>query len=269
VTWSNRVMDGNLNFKAKYTVNTNSVGLVSNEISDYERSRYNQRLPFDVLLNITGSISKPEIHFTLQLSERYKSDYPMIASKLAALNRDDMEAERNKQVFALLVAGTFIPEESGSGSNGTNTFATTAASNSINSIFTQQLNNLTGQLIKGVDVDFGMNTFEDYSSGNSQMRTQLDVQVSKKFLDERISFEVESHIDLEGSNPQVGQKKTDGMMEFAVSYKITENGNYRVRAFRENAFDIYDGEIQNAGIAFILMKDFDLKQKKQYVPADQ
>jgi hypothetical protein len=59
------------------------------------------------------------------------------------------------------------------------------------------------------------------------------------------------------------------MMEFAVSYNITENGNYRIRAFRENAFDIYDGEIQNAGIAFIVLRDFDVKQKKQYRPIEK
>ncbi len=266
VTWSNRVMDGDVNFRAKYTVNTNSAGLVSGEISDYETARYNQRLPYDVVLNITGPISDPSIHFNLDLAQRYKSDYPLIASKLQSLNQEDREAERNKQVFALLVAGTFIPEASSSSGSSSNTFATTAAANSINAIFTQQLNNLTGQLIKGIDVNFGMNTFEDYSTGGSNKRTQLDVQISKNLFNDRVSFEVENHIDLEGSNPQVGQKKTAGTTEFAVYYKITENGNYRVKAFRENAFDFYDGEIQNSGVAFIVMKEFNMKQRKQYFP---
>jgi len=122
---------------------------------------------------------------------------------------------------------------------------------------TQQLNKLTGQLIQGVDVDMGVNTFDDYSSGNAQTRTQLDVKISKNLFNDRVSAEMQSHIDLDGSVKQVGTQSTAGMMEFAVSYKLTETGNYRIKAFRENAYDIFDGEIQNSGIAFIFVREFD------------
>jgi hypothetical protein len=238
--------------------------LVSDEISEHEKSRYNQRLPYEVILNVTGTIANPRIDFGIDLPERFRGDYPIVDSKLASLNQPEMEAERNKQVFALLVAGTFIPGGSSSGSSSTNNFATTAARNSVNSILTQQLNNLSSQIIKGVDLNFGMNTFEDYRGGSSEIRTQLDVQVSKNLFNDRVTVEVESHIDLEGNAPQVGQDKTAGMMEFAVLYQLTENGNYRVKVFRENAFDIYDGEIQNAGFALIFIKDIDKKQRKRY-----
>ena len=264
VSWSNRVMDGDLNFTAKHIVQTNSAGLVSDEISEHEKSRYNQRLPYEVILHVTGTIANPQVNFGIDLPERFRGDYPIVDSKLASLNQPEMEAERNKQVFALLVAGTFIPGGSSSGSSSTNNFATTAARNSVNSILTQQLNNLSSQIIKGVDVNFGMNTFEDYRGGSSEIRTQLDVQVSKNLFSDRVTVEVESHIDLEGNAPQVGQDKTAGMMEFAVLYQLTENGNYRIKAFRENAFDIYDGEILNAGFALIFIKDIDKKQRRRY-----
>jgi hypothetical protein len=35
-----------------------------------------------------------------------------------------------------------------------------------------------------------------------------------------------------------------------------------VKAFRENAYDIFDGDIQNAGIAFIFIREFDSFKKK-------
>jgi hypothetical protein len=175
----------------------------------------------------------------------------------------NMEAERNKQVFALLVGGTFIPDNPGINEDGSNrSFATTAAVNSVNAIMTQQLNNMTGQLIKVVDLDMGLNTFDDYSTGKSQTRTQLDVKVSKNLFNNRVSAEVESHINVDGSNNEPGQQSTSGMPEFAVSYKITESGQYRVKAFRENAYDIFDGDIQNAGIAFIFIREFDSFKKK-------
>jgi len=74
---------------------------------------------------------------------------------------------------------------------------------------------------------------------------------------------VESHINLEGTNSNPGSQSTAGMTEFAVSYKLTEAGNYRIKVFRENAWDIFDGEIQNSGIAFIFIKEFDSFRKNK------
>jgi hypothetical protein len=263
ITWSNSVMGGQLDFAAEHEVVTNSIGLFSDEISQAEQSRYNQRLPYKVILEVQGTLSRPEIRFSIDLPQRYRSNYPTIASKLEALSRPDADAERNRQVFALLVAGTFFPSSSGGGGAG-NDFATTAARNSVNAVLTQQLNNLSGQIIKGVDVDFGLNTFDEYSGGQSSSRTQMDVKVSKKLFDDRVTVEVESHINVEGSNPNIGQSNPSGMPEWAVIYELTKDGRYRIKAFRENAFDIYDGEIQNAGIAFILLKEIELPQKKKY-----
>jgi translocation and assembly module TamB len=262
VNWSGDVMDGALNFSARYTVRTNSIGLVSNEISSYEKQLYNQRLPYDVILKIGNKISEPVITFGLDLPERYRTTYPTLDSKLIFLNQPNMESDRNRQVFALLVGGTFIPEDPSmtEGSGGSN-FATTAARNSVNAIMTQQLNNFTGQFIQGLDIDMGLNTFDDYGTGQAQTRTQLDVKVSKNLFNDRVTAEMESHINLDGSVKQMGQQNTAGMTEFAVSYKLTESGNYRIKGFRENAFDIFDGEIQNSGIAFIFIKEFDSFRK--------
>jgi hypothetical protein len=264
VTWSGDVMDGSLNFSARHTVKTNSIGLVSNEISSYERPLYNQRIPYDVILKIENKISSPVISFGLDLPERYRTTYPTLDAKLNFLNQANMESERNKQVFALLVGGTFIPEDPSmtEGSGGSN-FATTAARNSVNAIMTQQLNNFTGQFIEGLDVDMGVNTFDDYGTGKAQTRTQLDVKVSKNLFNDRVTAEMESHINLDGSVKEVGQQSTAGMTEFAVSYKLTESGNYRIKGFRENAYDLFDGEIQNSGIAFIFIKEFEGFKKKQ------
>jgi hypothetical protein len=258
VNWDGDIMDGALNFSARYTVKTNSVGLVSNQISTYEKALYNQRLPYDVILNVKEKISAPAVSFALDLPQSYRSAYPTLDTKLNILNQPSMESERNKQVFALLVGGTFIPEnpDISEGSSSQN-FATTAAINSVNAIMTQQLNNLTGQFIKHFDLDMGVNTFDDYSTGTAQTKTQLDVKVSKNMFNDRVSAEVESHINLDGSNNTKGTQSNAGQTEFAVSYKLTPTGNYRIKAFRENAYDIFDGEIQNSGVAFIFVREFD------------
>jgi translocation and assembly module TamB len=263
INWSGNVMDGDLNFSARNMVRTNSIGLVSGEISSAEKSMYNQQLPYEVVLKINDRISYPTISFGIDLPDRYKNDNQTIATKINMLNQAGMESELNKQVFALLVGGTFIPEnpdiyDESSGSN----FATTAAINSVNSIMTQQLNKLTGQFIKNFDVDMGVNTFDDYTSGQANMMTQLDVRISKKMFNNRLSAEFVSHIDLEGTNNTPQEQSTDGMSEFTVNYQITKSPNYGIKIFRENGYDLFDGEIQNSGIGFIFIKDFDHFKKK-------
>jgi hypothetical protein len=263
INWSGNVMDGDLNFSARNVVRTNSVGLVSGEISSAEKSMYNQQLPYEVVLKINDRISYPTISFGIDLPDRYKNDNQTIATKINMLNQPGMESELNKQVFALLVGGTFIPENPDiyDGSSGNN-FATTAAINSVNSIMTQQLNKVTGQFIKNFDVDMGLNTFDDYTSGQANTMTQLDVRISKKMFNNRLSAEYVSHIDLEGTNNTPQEQSTDGMSEFTVSYQITKSPNYGIKIFRENGYDLFDGEIQNSGIGFIFIKDFDSFRKK-------
>ena len=264
VSWSGNVMNGEINFSARHGIMTNSLGLVANEISSSEKSMYSQRLPYEVILYVTDQISNPRISFGIDLQDNQKSNNPIIDSKLKMLNMPSMESERNKQVFALLVGGTFIPDNPGGNEGGSSrNFATTAAINSVNSIMTQQLNNLTSQYIKVVDLDLGLNTFDEYNSGTTETKTQLDVKVSKNLFNERVSAEVESHINLDGSNQQPGQQSNTGMPEFAVSYNMTESGNYRIKMFRENGFDFYDGEIQNSGLAFIFVREFDSFRKKK------
>ena len=89
------------------------------------------------------------------------------------------EAEVNKQVFALLLLGRFITEnpfESAAGGTSANTIARQSASK----ILSDQLNQLAGSLIKGVDVNFDLNSNEDYTTGTMQNQTQLNVNSFKK-----------------------------------------------------------------------------------------
>ncbi len=264
VNWSGAVMDGNINFQAKYIVKSNSVGLVGAEVTEAEKAKYNQRLPYEVLLEIKGLLSDPKITFHIDLPETYLSGQPLIESKLQSLNQEGMENERNRQALALLVGGTFIPENTAESSGQELGFATTAAMNTMNSIITQQLNNLSGMFIKGMEINMGINRIDHYggqTAGNNT-RTQLDIGVNKYFMENRILVGVEGHFDLEGNNPAY-QNNTSTMTEFIVEYLLTKNGNYRIKAFRENAFDLIDGEIQNTGLAFIFVIDLGKKPGKK------
>ncbi|MFW5705519.1 MAG: translocation/assembly module TamB domain-containing protein, partial [Bacteroidota bacterium] len=219
---------------------------------------YRQRLPYEVLLDIDGFLSEPEISFGLDLPQKYQVNYPQIATKLSMLNSEQMTSELNKQVFALLVTGSFIPDNPfASGEGGSQGIATTAARNSVNGILSAQLNKLSSKYAKGFEVNFDLTTYDDYGGETAQTRTELDVEVQKKLFDERLTVEASSTFDVEGeqqSRPGSTSQQLYG--EFAVTYDLTESGDYKVRAYRENAYDIFDGEVAYSGLAFIIQKSF-------------
>ncbi len=169
-----------------------------------------------------------------------------------------MNSELNKQVFALLVTGSFIPDNPfASGEGGSQGIATTAARNSVNGILSAQLNKLSSKYVKGFEINFDLTTYDDYSGDQTQTRTELDVEVQKKLFDERLTVEASSTFDVEGDQQnRPGGTSQQLYGEFAVTYDLTESGDYKVRAYRENAYDIFDGEVAYSGLAFIIHKSF-------------
>ena len=267
IAWSGRPMDANLIITAKHIVRTSSTALIANDatsMSESEMNMFKERLPYEVLLNISGFISEPVVSFNIALPEKYLIKYPMVASKLIRLNTPEMKSELNKQVFALLVAGSFIADNPlASGGNTPNSIATTAARNSVNGILAEQLNNISSQYIKNVDLNFGLTTYEDYSSGSGDTRTELDVQVSKKLFNDRLTVEAMGSFDLEGdSKKYTGQTSQHMYGEFSVTYDLNETREHKIRLFRENAYDIFDGEITYSGVALIFEKSFNQFRKK-------
>lgn len=272
ISWSGKPMDASLNITAAYEVTTNSVALVANESSsmtESEQNMYKQRLPYTVLLNINGFIAKPEISFNITLPDKYLVNYPQVASKLSQLNTPEMESERNKQVFALLVTGSFIADDpfASTGSSTAN-IATTAARNSVNGILADQMNKISSKYVKNVDLNFGLNSYEDYSGNSSEVRTELEVQVSKKLLNDRLTVEAQGSFDVEGSNNNNNQSSQEMWGEFAVTYSIDPEGKYKLRVYRENAYDIFDGEVAYSGIAFIFEREFQTIWKKVIMEND-
>ncbi|MDZ7647183.1 MAG: translocation/assembly module TamB domain-containing protein [Cytophagales bacterium] len=74
-------------------------------------------LDYEVGININGTIEKPLISFSLDLPQKEKVSYPVLANKLDRLRQPEYASELNKQVFGLLVLGGFLPESSGSDIN--------------------------------------------------------------------------------------------------------------------------------------------------------
>lgn len=273
IYFSGPLNNSTIDLTAKDIVRTNSMALMSSEspyMSNEEKALYSQRLPYEVLFKMRGFLLNPEISFGIDLAQAYKVNSPMIASKLNKLEGDDYENERNMQVFALLVTGGFFAENTGAdGGSSSSNVAVAAARNSVNGILAQQLNNVTSRYIDYVDVNLGFNTYEDVTRGAGHLTTDLDVQVSKNFLDNRLKVELDSRINLDNSPSSVQKGRSAYNTDFTMLYDVTKSGNYKVKAFNMQIYDLFDGDISNAGFGMMFTKDFDSKKMKQnYVEID-
>ncbi|RCH56561.1 translocation/assembly module TamB [Mucilaginibacter hurinus] len=255
ITWTGDPTSAMVDLTAVYIANVPPIDLINGQTDDVNMGVYKQKLPFNVNLMLKNELLKPEISFDIILPD---SNYAVSAevkstveTKLAQIRQDPNEL--NKQVLGVLVLGHFIgenPLQSQGGSAGVEG----AIRNSVSGLLSDQLNNLAGGLITGVDLDFGLTSGEDYSTGTATNRTDLNVGVSKRFLNDRLTVSVGNSFNLEGNRP--GQKASNIAGNVSVNYKLSRDGRYTLRAYRKDEFVVIQGQIIETGVAFALTMDY-------------
>ncbi|MBB4804485.1 hypothetical protein HNP37_004577 [Flavobacterium nitrogenifigens] len=260
ITWNGEPTMATLNITAIYKVNTAPIDLLGNQLkgeSQTVQNTYKQKLPFQTLLKMNGELLKPEISFGIVLPEgnyNVSSDVvELTQAKLKQLEQDPTEL--NKQVFALLLLNRFVGENPfSSESGGTN--AESFARQSVSKILSQQLNNLAGDLITGFEVNFDLESTEDYTTGTMQNRTDLNVEVSKKLLDDRLKVTVGSSFGVEGQE-RANEESTNIAGDVALDYQLTKDGRYMVRAYRKNQYQVaVEGQVIETGVAFVITMSY-------------
>ena len=260
ITWTGEPTTANLDITAIYKTEAAPIDLVEQQISGEQASTLNQfkqRIPFSTLLKMKGELLKPVITFDITTDEKNNAVSSTVTDivdqKLAQLRTQ--ESEMNKQVFALLLLNRFIgenPFESGAGLSGE-----MLARQSVSKILSQQLNNLASDLIKGVDLNFDLESSEDYSTGSKNTRTDLNVGLSKKLLNDRLKVSVGSNFALEGEARQ-NENMTNIAGDVTVDYSLSRDGRYMLRAYRKNEYQVaLQGQIVETGVGFIITLDYD------------
>lgn len=257
VTWSGDLLDAYVDIKAIYTIKTSPIDLIQNDLAgadELERNKYRNMLTFLVYLKMNGFLSSPEISFDIQLAPKDKGAVNgTVNSKLEELRSD--ETQLNKQVFALLTLRRFIsdnPLDNGGGGGG----LSSASRSSASKVLTQQLSSLSQKYIKGVDLDLGVNSFEDYSTGQEQGRTQLQIGVSKQLFNDKVTIRVGGNVELEGERAKQNNA-SDVAGNINIDYKLTEDGRYKLRGFRQNQYENpIEGEITKTGVGVVYVRNY-------------
>ena len=260
ILWTGEPTTADINITAVYKIDAAPIDLLINQLSSLtpeERNTYKQKIPFETELKMKGELLKPSITFDIILPEGNNNVSGEIITKtearLAQLRQEPDDL--NKQVFALLLLNRFIGENPFDSESG-GTTASSLARESVSKILSQQLNNFASDFIKGFEVDFDLASSEDYTTGQKENKTDLNVGLSKKLLNDRLKVTVGSTFGIEG--PEQLNKETNTIAgDIAAEYLISKDGRYKVRAYRKNLYQVaLQGQVIETGLAFIITFDY-------------
>ncbi|WP_258098417.1 translocation/assembly module TamB domain-containing protein [Marinoscillum pacificum] len=255
INWSGDPLSAELDIQAIYNVKASPAPLLLDD-----NNANQQQLPFEVYLNLDGTILQPELSFGLDLPENSRgANGGQVYRAVQALNNS--EEQLNKQVFSLLVLNRFFPT---AGSDGSSGGTASIARNNVNNVLSSQLNSLSNKVTgnSGFQVDFGINSYTDYQGETSQERTDVNINASQRLFDDRVIVQVGSEVNVEGSTMQESDVTTPLIGNVSIEYLVTKNGRYRFKGFRKNEYqNIIDGQLIVTGFAFIFSREFNRFQE--------
>jgi len=257
IIWNGDPLEAEISINASYSVRASPYDLVADQISglsDIDKGGYKQRYPFLVILKLRGQILHPAISFSIQLLPEDKGILGgAVNQKLSMLNED--ESALNKQVFALLVLGRFVQENPfQTESTGTSTLIRST----VGKFLSAQLNQLSSKILPGMELNFDIQSYDDYQSGQAKGRTQVEIGVKKQLFNERLSVQLGGAVDVEGDRAKQNSA-SDITSDVTVEYKLTKEGSFRLKGFRHNQYEgAIEGQLVETGAGVVFVRDFNL-----------
>ncbi len=301
ITFNGDVYNAQLNADAIYKVRTSTYDLISDLLGIYSAnavsttyneeaiSRSKNRIVVNLLLNLKGILSAPEISFDIAPQNPDPVIRTYIDNKIQLIRTSD--AEMNKQVFGLLVMGKFLPTNSLAAGDATSTRSISGSvANTVSEFLSSQLSLYLGSFFDNLnvhDLDFNFNfkQYDDWygtgatSADNLNTRRELQLALTKRFFNNRLSINVGGNFDF-GDNKGVGSNTVTNTSnpnayvtgDFQIEYVLDKNGSWRAKTYNKNDYDNFNQRNRNkTGIGLSYRKDFDnwldlFKRRKKTPP---
>jgi hypothetical protein len=281
ITFKGDVNNAQLDVSAVYQVKTATYDLISDLLAANGQSsgdaylRSLNRINVNLLLKLKGVLQSPEISFDVMPVDPDPALRTYIDNKLQLMRTT--ESELNKQVFGLLVMNRFLP----SGNSSTDAITSSrsignSATNTVSEFLSSQLSLYMGSFFDNLnvkDLDLNLN-FQSYdqalltgipgaTSDNLNARKQVQLALTKKFFNNRLSVNVGGNVDF-GDNYQsitpgaTNNKSAYGSGDFEVEYILDKNGAWRAKTYNKNDYDNFNNRnINKTGIGISFRQDFD------------
>lgn len=229
ITFNGDVMNSDLNLDAIYRTKASINTLIADSTSTARRT-------VDCGIGIGGKLSNPQLTFSIDIPDLDPTTAGRVASVL------NTEEKRLKQVLALLISGSFVPDEQSGIVNNT-----TILYSNLSEIMANQVNTIFRQL--DIPLDLGFN----YQPGSDGM-DMFDVAISTQLFNNRVT--INGNI---GNQRYLSSSTSEIVGNVDIDLKMTPNGNLRLNIFSHAAdrFSNYLDQTQRNGIGVVYQQEFD------------
>ena len=250
VTFTGDLINPQLDLRIRHRVQTAPLPLVQGiEGESADASGLSRSQTFFVEIGLKGDLLASNITTDVTYPDDAYGNlgFGSVNDALSTLRQD--QSRMTTTAFQLLAFGSFnIPLVDQGGGGGPGLVSTT-----LNNVMGTYLNNFADQLVGFVDLDFGLDSYND-ESGATQ--TNLRVSLRKALFDDRVVISVDgvagtSDDELAGTN----QTYLDNI---TAEYLINEDGSFRLKFFNDRDRNSLVGQnVVRFGGRLTFGKDFD------------
>ncbi len=301
IQWKGDPFDADIKIDAEYraeNVRFSDLGLDNFSLAAGSGSSVNNNVrkyrgEVIVVASLTDKLMHPKIRFAIELPQgsALKNDPDAIAI-LQRLQSD--ENELNKQVAFLIVFNSFGPistgSQSGLGNIAFEGVVVSSISGVLSNTLSRQFSNIFQKIFndKSIKVNFnaqlysGTNLIDNADKNRLSIdRTNLNFNIGKSFLNERLTFTFGSALDFGLSSQQVqATKNLQFLPDITAEWKIRQDGKLVLTFFYRDSYNYLTGtgvgaRQNRSGASISYRRDFDRfgdlfrgdKKKKEKIKA--
>jgi hypothetical protein len=228
IRWDGMVENPELGLEAESKVSTSYVNPIDGQ---------NRDIDFFVILRLTGYLEDLNVLFTLRTPDQY------VMSIINTLSPDE---QMRQAMSVLLFESIDLPGISSS---------TDYMTAQVNQILSSQLNQLTKSAIKGVDISFGLDTYDQSTQdGSNESTTSLSYEVRKTFLNNRAQIEFSGRLK---DTDQASTTTDHSLNNLQFEYTLDSAATKYLKIYNEHTYDdVFEGEVIQTGIGFTYRKRY-------------
>lgn len=201
-----------------------------------EDDKTSRLVTFDISIHIDNDLENMEIRFDLAAP-----DDITIQNQLSSMTAE----QRATQAMNLLIYNTYT---------GPGTVAkANLNSNPLNSFIQKELNQWARDNLKGIDLSFGIDTYDQYNNGVASQRTDYSYKLSKSLFNDRIKVIIGGSFSPDvDPNENLKENLVD---DITLEYQLNKRDNMFLKVFRHTGYEsILEGEVVQTGVGFVVRK---------------
>lgn len=213
-----------------------SISATANQTANVMVNESSNRVNFLIGADISNTLNHLNVAFDLEAENNVE-----VQNELQQMT----QLQRSTQAMNLMIYNTYTGMSVKS-IDATNT-------NALYSFLSSQINNVVGRAVKGVDIKFGMNEYNNTKNGYKTNSMTYSYQISKTLFNDRFKVSVGGQYDNSVTNQN--DIANNLFNDISIEYNLNRSGNIYVRVFRQLApNNLFGSNIQETGGAFILRR---------------